>query len=296
MSRIYDPTFGTPRTKGWYHATKCGRAGGQGCPGARRSGDPLACFWDSRSTRKLPPEDPTDGWGGRGLMGASDGLDLHELVPIAQHGHAEEGAGSLVVFEVAVDNLPGRDLILPLGGRHVHRCLHDVGQLRPGRGRRLAITCSAWLAVSGCDDGTLLVEGAGTGGEHPTRRSLGHGGIGVGSTLAQLTYPDKPDMRIGRHSAKPSRSCAPGPMSQPGGPRGGPRPAPRRRDVPLSRCLWTGARSLSSCTSRDGRSSSSARRYSSLVHRPVTRMPRWVRLDGKAPRRIPPERQEALRL
>ena len=59
---------------------------------------------------------------------------------------------------------------------------------------------------------------------------------------------------------------------------------------PLSsiRRLWAGASSPSSCAFWDGSLPSPARQYSSHVHLPVTRVPHRVRLDGRAPRRIPP--------
>jgi hypothetical protein len=56
-------------------------------------------FWDIRATTAEEDRTPWE---------SCDGLDLDQLFSVSEHGHSEERARSLIIFEVAVDNLPRR--------------------------------------------------------------------------------------------------------------------------------------------------------------------------------------------
>jgi len=47
-------------------------------------------------------------------QGDGDGLDLDQLAGVAEHGHAEQGAGRVVLAEGRADDIPGRDQVGPL--------------------------------------------------------------------------------------------------------------------------------------------------------------------------------------
>ncbi len=83
-----------------------------------------------------------------------------------------------MVFEVAVHNRPGGDQILA-PGRSRRTPLSSRRRSTARRHRQSNARVGHHLLSladhnSGRDDGTLLVERAGTGGEHPTRRPPGH--------------------------------------------------------------------------------------------------------------------------
>jgi len=98
---------------------------------------------DKGCVKRVPVERPgEDGHGSRSssyalLTDRCYGLDLHELVGIAENTHSYEGAGYVVGPESLADHVPHVDEVVPLTGSNQHPCAHDVGELRSTLGQCL---------------------------------------------------------------------------------------------------------------------------------------------------------------
>src|SRR5699024_10344906 len=98
-----------------------------------------------------------------------DRLDLHELVRVTQNRDAEQRARSVVVTEVAADDVPGSQQVLPLCRGDIDRRFDHIRQPGSGGGEGGAQIGHHLLGLAGDvaygDDGIVLIDRTGTGRE-----------------------------------------------------------------------------------------------------------------------------------
>src|SRR5262245_7234987 len=80
----------------------------------------------------VPPTSPAFDVGLGVRWELCDGLDFYQLIAVAEHGDAQQGAGDVVAAHVLQVDVPRRDQVLLLGGGDIDRGFDDVGKRGPG--------------------------------------------------------------------------------------------------------------------------------------------------------------------
>ena len=128
--------------------------------------------------------------------GRGDGFDLHQLARVAEHGHAEQRARSVMITEGGFHDLPGRDEIGPPGRGHEHGGLEHIGEsgAASGQGGTEIDHGHPGLRpdIVAADDAAAFVQRARAGGENQRARRGGRG-IRIGNTRVQTVRTDQTD-------------------------------------------------------------------------------------------------------